>query len=173
MTTTTADQFQLSIDPTESFEFKAFILLDTIVRRIKLRLLIELVRLSFLGFYDRFEKFLEQVQQYEDDAMGEEAITAILAQKLRLAQNVRTLVARLEPMTSVPFKGVNLGEYVAGKERIEALRLFIAHAELEQQAEEMIEQSKTEFLSNFARRRLTREQKNRLVEKHRKISTIR
>lgn len=173
MTTTTADQFQLSADPTESFEFKAFILLDSIVTRIKLRILIELVRLSFLGFYDRFEKFLDQIQQHEDDAMGEEGMAAVLAQRARLAQNVQTLVARLEPMLSVRFKNANLAEYVAGKDRIEALRLFIAHTGLEQQAEEMIEQSKTEFLSNFARRRLTREQKNRLLENHRKISTTR
>ncbi len=173
MTTTTADQFQLSADPADSYEFKAFILLDSIVTRIKLRGLIELVRLSFLGFYDRFETFLDQIQQAEDDVVGEEAVASVLAQKLRLAQNVKTLVARLEPMTHVPFRGGNLGEYVAGKERIETLKLFITSTTLEHQAEEMIEQSKIEFLSNFARRRLTREQRNRLIENYRKISSIR
>jgi len=76
-------------------------------------------------------------------------------------------------MTHVPFKGASLGEYVAGKERIETLRFFIRSTTLEQQAEEMIEQSKTEFLSNFARRRLTREQRNRLIENYRKISSVR
>jgi hypothetical protein len=173
MTTTTADQFLLSADPTDSYEFKAFILLDSIVTRIKLRGLIELVRLSFLGFYDRFETFLDQIQHAEDDVVGEEAVAALLAQKLRFAQNVKTLVARLEPMTLVPFKDGNLAEYVAGKERIETLKLFITSTILEHQAEEMIEQSKTEFLSNFARRRLTRDQRNRLIENYRKISSVR
>jgi len=173
MTTITADQFLLSADPTDSYEFKAFILLDSIVRRIKLRGLIELVRLSFLGFYDRFETFLDQIQKAEDDVLGEEAVATVLAHKLRLAQNVKALVARLEPMTHVRFKDGNLADYVAGKERIETLKLFITSTMLEHQAEEMIEQSKTEFLSNFARRRLTKEQRNRLIENYRKISSVR
>jgi len=173
MTTITADQFLLSADPTDSYEFKAFILLDSIVRRIKLRGLIELVRLSFLGFYDRFETFLDQIQQAEDDVLGEDAVATVLAHKLRLAQNVRMLIARLEPMTHVPFKGGNLADYVAGKERIQILKGFIASTMLEHQAEEMIEQSKIEFLSNFARRRLTREQRYRLIENYRKISSVR
>ncbi len=45
MTTTTAEQLHPFPDPTESFEFKAFILLDTIVARVKLRVLIELTKL--------------------------------------------------------------------------------------------------------------------------------
>lgn len=52
-------------------------------------------------------------------------------------------------------------------------KLFITSTTIEHQAEEMIEQSKVEFLSNFARRRLTREQRNRLIENYRKISSVR
>jgi hypothetical protein len=170
MTTTTADHFALFADPSESFEFKAFILLDSIIVRIKLRGLIELTRLSFLGFYDRFEKFLSQIQYIEDDTVGEEAMKAVLSQRLRLAQNVERLVARLEPMTHVPFKDSNLGEYIAGKDRIDVLKFFIKNTRFEHEAEELIEHSKIQFLSRFARRKLTREQKNLLVEKYRKIS---
>jgi len=170
MTTTTADHFTLFADPAESFEFKAFILLDSIILRIKLRGLIELTRLSFLGFYDRFEKFLGQIQYVEDDALGEQAMKAVLAQRLRLAENVEMLVARLEPMMRVQFKDSNLGEYVAGKDRIDVLKFFIKNTRFEHKAEEMIEESKVEFLSRFARRKLTREQRLLLLEKYRKIS---
>ena len=170
MTTTTADQFPLFADPTDSFEFKAFILLDSIVTRARLRVLIELTRLSFLGFYDRFEKSLDQLQFMEDEALGEETAKAVVGQRLRLATTVETLLARLEPMTRVTFKSSNLGEYVAGRERMDTLRLFIKGSKIDQQAEDMIEQSKVEFLSSFARRRLTKQQQNLLIEKYRKFS---
>lgn len=170
MTTTTADQFPLFTDPTDSFEFKAFFLLDSIITKARLRVLIELTRLSFLGFYDRFEKFLEQLQLAEDEAIGEETAKAVVGQRLHLAASIETLLARLDPMTRITFKGSNLGEYVAGKDRIDTLRLFIKSARIDQQAEDKIEQSKVEFLSSFARRRLTKHQQSLLVEKYRKFS---
>ncbi len=73
-------------------------------------------------------------------------------------------------MTKLPFKGSDLADYVAGKDRIEVLRFFIKNTRFEHEAEEIIEHSKVEFLSRFARRKLTREQRNLLVEKYRKIS---
>jgi len=170
MTTTTADQFPLFTDPTQSFEFKAFILLDSIITRARLRILIELTRLSFLGFYDRFEKSLDQLQIMEDEATGEEMVKMVMGRRLHFATSIETLLARLEPMTRIPFKGSSLGEYVAGRDRIETLKYFIRGAKIDQQAEDLIEQSKTEFLSSFARRRLTKQQQALLVEKYRKFS---
>jgi len=73
-------------------------------------------------------------------------------------------------MTSVKFKGTNLDEYVAGKDRISALKSFIRRAKMEHEAEELIENSKVDFLSEFARRKLSKHQRDLLVEKHRKIS---
>jgi hypothetical protein len=171
MTTTTAN-FPLLPDPTESFEFRAFILLDLIVARVKLRAVIELARLSFLGFYDRLEKFVDQLQRAEDDAVGEAAVKAIVEQRLRLATNVERLLSRLEPMAQVPFKRSSLGDYIAGIDRIEVLKAFIRIAKAEEAAEDLIERSKTEFLSEFARRRLTKHQRDLLIEKHRKFSAI-
>jgi hypothetical protein len=169
MTTATAG-LSLFTDPTESFEFRAFIFLDLIVARLKLRVLIELARLSFLGFYDRLEKSLDQLERAENEIIGEAEIKAIVEHRLHLASNIETLLGRLEPMTRMQFKNSTVGDYVAGKDRIETLRAIIKSAKIEHRAEELIENSKIEFLSEFARRKLTKHQRDQLVERHRRLS---
>jgi hypothetical protein len=169
MTTTTADRFS-PFDPAQSFEFKAFLFFERLVATVKVRILVELARLSFLGFFDRFESFLDELQLAEDESTSEQDIRAVLDQKIKLVKNIERLVTSLESMRGVSFKKSNLAIYVAGKERIEMLGNFLKSTALEQGVEEQIEEAKTDFLSTFARRKLTREQRALLIEKYRKLS---
>lgn len=169
MTTTTADRFP-AFDPAQSFEFRAFLILDRVVTKVHLRILVELTRLSFLGFFDRFESFLSSLLLAEDEAMSERGIREILEQKVKLAKSIERLVKSLESMGHVPFRNSSLAVYIAGNDRIETLKSFVNSAKLESGIEDQIEQAKLDFLSTFARRKLTREQRNLLVEKYRKIS---
>ena len=169
MTTITADRFP-AFDPAESFEFRAFLLLDAVVARVRARILVELVRLSFLGFFDRFESFVDSLQKAEDESASETEIHTVLEHKMKLAASIERLMKSLDSMARVPFRESNLAAYVAGDGRIEALRDFVSSAQLEQGIENQIEQAKTEFLSTFARRKLTREQRRVLIDKYRKIS---
>jgi hypothetical protein len=169
MTTATATP-SFFADPTASFEFRAFIFLDLIVSRVKLRILIEFARLSFLGFYDRLEKSLEQLAQAENAASSEPDIKMVVEYRMQLASSMDSILARLEPMMRIVFKDSTLGEYIAGRDRIDTLRATSSNIKLEQEAEGLIEHSKTEFLSQFARRRLTKTQRELLIERHRKLS---
>jgi hypothetical protein len=169
MTTTTADRFP-EFDPAQSFELRAFFLLDPIVAKVRARILVELTRLSFLGFFDRFESFLDSVQLAEDEATSEHEVCEILSQKDKLAKSIERLVNSLDSMARVPFRDSSLAVYVAGNSRMEILKAFVASAKLERGIEDQIEQAKLDFLSKFARRKLTRDQRQLLVEKYRKIT---
>jgi hypothetical protein len=169
MTTTTANRFS-PFDPAESIEFKAFLFLERLVAMARVRILVGLTRLSFLGFFDRFESFISEMQLAEDEATTEHDVRFILDRKIKLAKSVERLVASLDSMARVPFRASNLAIYIAGRERIEVLKAYLKSTSLEQGMEEEIEQAKVDFLSTFARRKLTREQRTLLVDKYRKIS---
>lgn len=171
MTTATYDQYLLS-DPTESYTFKVGLFFDRLVARVTVRVVVETARLLFLGFYAEFETFLDGIESAEEQSRTESEFKGLWERKLRVAQNTAQLVKQLESLAGVTYKGKDLVNYLVGRDRLGGLKLFVEATGFEQKGEAILAHAKREFLVAYGKRRLSRGQREALLEKHKELSQL-
>ena len=171
MTTITYDQL-VARDPTESSLFKCAMVFDRVVAKLKLKFLIEVMRLLMLGFYEDFRCFVQATDGAEAQAEKQAQFMAVQKLKLAAAANTAKLISRLESLDGVPYKGGNLLDYILGRDRLDDLRLFVKATRVEHQAEEVLDQAKSQFLSSFAKRRLSKSQQTALLQKFNELKQV-
>ncbi len=171
MASITYEELQ-GIDPTDSILYRAAVLFDGLLRRVKLGILVEISRLLFLGFYEDFRIFLDAIEQAEGASVNAGEFEAVWSCKLRVANKIAVLVARLESIGAASYKDTSLIHYIAGKERLEGLKLFVQATDVERQGEEILTRTKGAFLTSFAQRKLTQNQQASLLEKYKELAEV-
>ena len=169
MTTTTYDQFMVS-DPTESYAFKIGLFLDRWVAKVRTRILVELAHLLFLKFYDDLQHFLRTIQSEEEQSRTEAQHKVLWDRKSRVAEKTAELIAQLDAIGRVTYRGRDLVDYIVGKDRVEELKLLVDAVRFEQRGEEILARTRKDFLTAFGKRQLTKSQRLALLEKHRELS---
>lgn len=169
MSVTTYEQFA-SIDPTQSFLFKAALVLERAVAAMRIRVLIEVARLVMLGFYDDFRTFVDMVERVESQSRTEAQYTAIWSSKVKASENTEKLIHHLEALASFTYRGRNLVDYVMGADRLQHMKLFVEMVRVERQGEEILGRARKDFLAAFARHKLTNSQRTALLLKYKEMS---
>jgi hypothetical protein len=169
MSSVTYDEL-VGTNPTDSFFFKAGMLLNRVQRRVRFRLVVEMARLFFLGFYEDFVRFAEALDEAESRSRDAAEFEKVWSCRLNAAEKIERLVECFDSMRHFRYKGKNLVDYVIGDERLEQLRAFVQGTRVDEQAELAISRAKNGFLSTFAARRLNRTQRSALLEKYREMA---
>jgi hypothetical protein len=160
----------LAADPTQAFTFKAGMFLNRLQRRFRFRIIVEIARLLFLGFYEDFVEYGDLLETAEAGSKNATDFEAVWRRRLRAARDIERLIATFESMQGASYQGRDLVEYVIGSERLEHLRAFVVATRLDERAETAIAQAKRQFLRTFATRKLSNAQRTAFVEKYRALS---
>ncbi len=168
MTTATYDQLTCP-DPTETYAFKAGLFVDRLLARLRVRLLVEVARLLFLGFYDDLQNFLRTIQLAEERAQSEAEYKAIWNHKAKVALKTAELVSQLESIGNVRYGSRGLVDYVVGADRLDQLKLFVEISQFEQAGEAILAQAKRDFLTAYGKRAPSKTQRTALLEKHKEL----
>ncbi len=119
-----------------------------------------------MGFYDELQTFLDPVALAEDQSRSESEYRAVWERKQKVAQKTASLVAQLELLGQLTYKGTNLLHHIVGAQRLEELTLFVEATNLEKRGERILAQAKKDFLATFGKHQLSRNQRLALLEKH-------
>jgi len=171
MSATTYDRFA-SLDPTNTPLFRMAMILQRMTAAAKLRVLVELTRLVLLGFYDDFCRFIDHVEQAENQSQGEAGFSAVSSLKLSTAEKTSKLIQRLERMKHVSYKGTNLIDYLIGDNRLEEMSLFVQMVKLEAEGEQILAKAKMGFMAAFGKHKLSKNQRTALLEKYRELLPV-
>ena len=158
-----------SLDPTKTFLFKAAMLFEGLVLKLKLRVLMQICRLLLLGFCEDFRIFVREIELAEDRSRSEAEYKLVWSFKSEAAGNVARLVDKLESMQGSFYSARTLPDYLIGEERLEELKMFIRLTQVECEADGLIDAAKKDFLRSFAKRQLSKSQQAAFLRKYEEL----
>jgi len=159
----------LPLDPTSSSSFRLFRLFERLLVWARIRFVIEMARLFFLGFYEDFRRFLVGLERELDRSETEAQYKLLWAIKAEASEKMDVLLDHLGPLEHYRYKGQGLVEYLIGAQRLQELRLFVKATKLEGEAEGLIDGTKVAFVTSLAQRQLTESQRIAMLEKYREL----
>lgn len=158
------------LDPTNSNYYKATLFLERLLLRFRLRLVVETAHLLFLGFFEDFRIFLQRIEDAENASQSEAEFMAVWNCKTKVGEKTSRLVSSLESIGNYVYKGRDLVDYVAGRDHLEEMKLFVRVVQFEREAEGALNQTKMAFLTAFGQRKLTQNQRSALLKKYRELT---
>lgn len=147
-------------------------ILQRLTAAAKLRVLVELTRLVLLGFYDDFCRFMDDMEQAENQSQSEAVFSTVWSLRLSAAEKTSKLIQRLERMKDVSYKGRSLLDYLIGDNRLEEMSLFVQMVKLEAEGEQILAKAKRDFMAAFGKRKLSKNQRTALLEKYRELLPV-